>query len=136
MMFDSIHCKMSLPEGTPEYFKENPYFQTYDLGCWMGDYVITEEGRLQMQNSLVSNVLMENHEDVTPITISYKRKRIEMYATNLRGGAFRDGKYVNFTDGGVDCIEITLIVQIRSGKVSSIKEKSRFVKPAIDYKLF
>lgn len=137
-MLDSIHCKMPLPDESPIFIKENPFFQTYDLGRGMGDYVITEDGQLQMQSNIMSHILMEalgqSHEDMKPYPLNYKRKRIEMHASNLRGAGPRNGQYVYFTEGGEDYIDITFVVQIRSGKVSSIKEKSRSVKPALDYK--
>lgn len=139
-LIDSIHCKMPLPEGSPDFIKKNPFFQTYDLGRAMGDYVITEDGQLQMQNCLVGHILLEalgmGQEDMKPLPINYKRKKIEIYASNLRAAGPRDGGYAYFTENGDDYISITFVVQIRNGKVSSIKEKHRSVQPALDYKLF
>lgn len=57
-----------------------------------------------------------------------------MWASNLRGGApgkgKKKGQYITYTENGEDCISITYVVQIRNGRVSSIKEKWREVKPA------
>lgn len=138
-LIDSIRCEMPLPEGAPDYFVRNPYFQTYDLGRGMGDYVITKDRVLQVENTIMASILMEAigvEQQPLAIPLNYKRKRLEMYGSNLRAAGPRNGTYVHFTENGDDYVEITFVVQIRNGKVSSIKEKHRSVKPALDYKLF
>ena len=138
-LFDTILCEMALPDPVPEFLKREPIFQTYDLGKGMGEYVITKDGRLRMREtaeikSLKSWFGAKNYEKL--IARNYSRKRIEMYGSNLRGGAPRDGKYVYFTEDGSDYVGITYVVQIRDGVVSSIKEKSRTVTPARPMKEF
>lgn len=139
MMHDDVHCKMSLPEDAPACIKESPFFQTYDLGKGMGRWVITEEGELQCEGNLEFYILGEAcgfEGDMPAVAVKYKRKRIELFGSNLRGGGPRGKKYVWFTDDGSDYISITYVVQIRNGKVSSIKEKSRSVQPALPYAEF
>lgn len=134
--FDTIVCKMKLPEDAPDFVKKNPVFQTYDLGCRMDDYIITEEGELVVRPLALQILSKSFGKQLLDLLapVNYKRKRIEMYTTNLRGGSpTKDGKYVYYTDGGVDLVDITYVVQIRSGKVSSIKEKFRKVRPAVDW---
>jgi hypothetical protein len=135
-LFDTVHCKKALPADAPEFLKKSPFFQTYDLGRGMGEYTITEDGVLQVESNMMSWILEEalkvDHKPLA-IPLTYRRKRIEMYASNLRGGAPRGGKYVYFTDDGSDYISVTYVVQIRNGKVSSIKEKSRSAQPARPY---
>jgi hypothetical protein len=133
--YDEIHCKMKLPEDSPEYFKENPFFQTHDLEGIMAEYTITEEGEITLDNwfmkSILVDVLQIPKENIKPEKLYWKRKKIQMYSSNCCGGGNINGKYVMFTKDGSDCIEISYVVQIRNGKVSSIKESSRSVRPAI-----
>ena len=133
-LIDSIHCKMKLPDNAPNFLKKSPFFQTSDLGKSCSDYVITEEGEVQISNSIMGNFLCEalgvDSKELPPVKVSWKRKKIEMYASNCAGGAPRNGEYVWFTHDGSDYIGITYVVQIRNGKVSSIKEKYREVKAA------
>lgn len=138
MMFDEIYCKIKLPEDAPDFVKRIPCFQTYDLGKGMGQYTITEDGELQLDSTTLTFMLAEamgapEGFQPKPMKISYKRKRIEMYTSNIRGGAPSKDGYVYYTDDGSDYIEITYIVQIRNSKVSSIKEKIRTAKPAQKY---
>jgi hypothetical protein len=122
---------MPLPDDAPKFVKDCPAFQTYDLGKGMGSWTITEDGGLQCDQTLIGGLLEQEFSvKIPPCPISYKRKRIEMTASNLRGAGPRKGKYVYFTEDGSDLIEITYIVQIRNGKVSSIKEKLRTQRPA------
>ena len=132
-LLDDIYCKMPLPEDAPEFLKKCPAFQTYDLGRGMGEYIITEDGQLMMERHMLTGILMEAFgatEDPPPMPVNYKRKRIEMHGSNIRGGGHRNGEYVWYTNDGSDYIEITYVVQIRNGKVSSIKEKNRTTQPA------
>ena len=43
-LFDDVRCEMPLPDGYDPDRKRT--FQTKDLGCDMGDYRITGDGRL------------------------------------------------------------------------------------------
>lgn len=131
---DSIHCKMPLPEA-PEHVKRCPVFQTSDLGNNLGEYTITEDGKLVLNNCAMGRLLMQslgapNDYEPQPILVEYVRKRIEMFASNMLGSATREGKRIVYTDDGSDRIDITYVVQIRNSKVSSIKEKCRTVTPA------
>lgn len=134
-LFDEIHCKKKLPDDAPEFVKKCPAFQTYDLGKGMGQYAITEDGQLVLESNMMTNILREVFKsEPKPILVKYVRKKIEMYATNLRGGApgkgKRKGQYISYTENGEDCMTIVYVVQIRKGRVSSIKEKWREVKAA------
>ncbi len=131
-LFDTICCKKQLPDNAPDFVKECPVFQTYDLGRGMGEYTITEDGRLLMDSNLTTWMIREalGCKEFPPVPLEYKRKRIEMRADNLRGGAPRGKRYVYFTDDGGDYTEVVYVVQIRDGKVSSIKEKFRQCQPA------
>ena len=134
-LFDTIHCKRALPDDAPEFVKKSPVFQTYDLGRGCGDWTITEEGELRADRNIATEIFAEAlNVCIPPVMVRYKRKRIEMYATNLRGGGPRGKKYVFFTENGEDCISITYVVQIRNGKVSSIREKWRQAQPALPLK--
>ncbi len=126
-LFDDIYCKMPLPDDAPQFVKDCPVFQTYDLGRCMGQYIITEDGRLRYADDLTCQLPEHLREAMQP---KYKRKRIRMHATNLRAGGPRKGEYVWFTTNGEDLIDIDYIVQIRDNKVSSIKETNRRVRPA------
>lgn len=137
---DYIHCKMALPADTPECIKKSPFFQTSDLGNAGSDFVITEDGELQIEHSIMANILCEaleiDPEAIPPTPIFWKRKKITMYASNCRGGGPRDGKYVWFTDDGSDYVRATMVVQIRSGKVSSIKMTHCSSEPALPFSEF
>lgn len=130
-LFDSIHCKMPLPDDAPEHVKACPVFQTYDLGRGMNDYVIDEDGRLFLESGLMSELITTLTGKTTPfLPIEYDRKRIEMSACNGRGGRPTKNGYEVFTEDGSDRVEIGYVVQIRNGVVSSITEKYRSSKPA------
>lgn len=136
---DYIECKMALPADTPDCIKKSPFFQTSDLGGQGNEYQITEDGLFQITSSIIGNFLMEAMgvtEQPPPTTITWKRKKITMYASNCRGGGPRNGEYVWYTKDGSDYVSITMVVQIRNGKVSSIKEKGRSVKPARPFSEF
>lgn len=127
---------MELPENAPEYLKRCPFFQTYDLGKGMNEYILSEDRELllNVKHSMIYGMLKEVFgapENPIPTKIFHKRKKIIMSATNCRGGGPRNGKYVYYTDDGSDIVDINYVVQIRDGKVSSIKEESRNVKPAL-----
>ena len=124
---------MPLPEDAPDFLKKCPCFQTSDLGKAGNSYTISKDGQFLMTDCLLSGILLDAFgikDPPPPMPIVWKRKKIHLYASNLRGGSPRDGKYVYFTENGEDYISINYVVQIRSGKVSSIKEQSRDVKPA------
>jgi len=140
-LVDTVLCEYPLPDDTPEHIKKNPVFQTHDLGEGMGEYVLTKDGKLLFKNDICSSILCQafgkNIEDIEPFTLEYKRKKIELFGSNIRGGrpATKEEKengetYVFLTDDGSDLIEITYVVQIRNGKISSIKEKHRKTTPA------
>ena len=124
-LFDEVHCRYPLPDDAPEFVRRFRAFQTYDLGRGMGEYTITEEG--QLCASLNS---------WRPGPIYYKRKRLELYASNLRGGKPTPSGFQYYTENGEDYVSIVYVVQIRDGKVSSIKEKWRRVLPARPMKEF
>lgn len=131
---DEIHCKMSLPADAPEFLKDAPFFQTSDLGKSGNEYQITKDGEFQITRTILGDIVcqaLEITEPPPPTTIEWKRKKIEMYASNLRAGGPRDGQYTYFTEDGSDYISICYVVQIRNGKVSSIKEKFREAKSAL-----
>ena len=85
----------------------------------VGQYILTEDGRLTLP--------FRDHETVH---LNYKRKKITMWAANLRGAKPWCGEYVHYTEDGSDSIRLTYVVQIRNGRVSSIKETHRDVRPA------
>jgi hypothetical protein len=134
-LFDDIYCKKKLPDDAPEFVKKCPSFQTYDLGGGMGQYTITEDGQLMLESNMMREIFKS---EPKPVPVKYVRKKIEMHATNLRAGApgkgKKKGQYIYYTENGEDYISIVYVVQIRNGKVSSIKEKWREVKPASPYK--
>jgi len=117
---------MELPGDVPYFLKECPCFQTYDLGKGMSDYELDKDGKLWITRTMLGGALgiVEN-----PTLVTYKRKRIELHSSNLRGGKPSRRGYILFTDNGEDCIDITYVVNIRNGK-TTIKEKWRDVKPA------
>jgi hypothetical protein len=133
-LFDEILCKRKLPDDAPDFVKKCPVFQTYDLGKGMGQFTITESGELICESTMISGMLENIGFKFHPVPIKYVRKKIEMHASNLRGGApgrgKNKGRYINYTENGEDYISIVYVVQIRNGRVSSIKEKWRDVKPA------
>ena len=131
-LFDEIYCEYELPGEVPEFIKKCPSFQTKDLGEGMGQYIITKEGELFLDLSCY-NIPGIPEFFLTNKKIGYSRKKIEMYGSNIRAAGPRDGKYVWYTDDGSDYISITYIVQIRKGKVTSIKETHRTVEPAEKY---
>ena len=137
-LFDEIHCKMPLPGDPPDFVLARPLFQTYDLGRGMGDYTITGDGRLLMDGSMATHLLEQVLQtgDITPLCLGYKRKRIEMHADNVRGGRHVAGQYRWFTEGGVPAVHISYVVQVRNGRVSSIKEKWRKEEPALPFAEF
>lgn len=133
-LFDEIRCDMPLPGDVPDFLKKRPDFQTYDLGKGMNEYVITETGQIHLVRTAVIGALLglswceDFQEEPTPIM--WKRKKIHMYASNIRGGSPSENGWISYTADGSDCIDIGYDVQIRNGKVSSIKEVHRIVKPA------
>ena len=100
----------------------------------MGDFTITENGEVTIDHSIMGDFLAEavgvSRDLLKPMRITWKRKKITMYASNLCGAGPRNGKYIYYTKDGSDYISITYVVQIRNGKVSSIKEQSRHSQPA------
>jgi hypothetical protein len=140
-LFDTVLIKMPLPDDAPEFVKKCPVFQTYDLGRGMGEYFIDEDGKLWYEANDYTYILCEafgvEPKDVKPILCNYKRKKLELDASNIRGGR-RDpetNSYVMLTENGEDACSIVYTVQIRNGKVSSIKEKHRKVEPAKKFDL-
>ena len=134
-LFDTVKILCPLPENTPEFIKKCPVFQTSDLGEGMGNYIVTKEGKLCFHSDPISMILCKalgtQLEDIKPVEVVYKRKKIELYSTNIIGG--KPGKnddYIWLTNNGEDAITISYILQIRNGKVSSIKEKNRSIKSA------
>jgi hypothetical protein len=143
-LVDTVFCEYPLPDNAPEHIKKCPVFQTHDLGEGMGEYILTKDGKLLFKNDICSSLLCKafgkNVEDIEPFALEYKRKKIELFGSNIRGGRPATKKekengetYVYLTDDGSDLIEITYVVQIRNSKVSSIKEKYRKVSPAKKY---
>lgn len=134
--FDSIYCEMELPGSPPNYLKKCPSFQTCDLGKAMNEYIISKDGELllDVSSSFIYAILKEvlkDQKEPEPSKVFYKRKKITMYASNCVGGGPRNGEYVYYTEDGSDIIDVDYVVQIRNGIVSSIKEISRRVKPAL-----
>jgi len=137
-LFDEIECKMPLPGDVPEFLKKFPLFQTHDLGQGMNEYEISEQGEIFLVHSALFGLIagafgkssedIRNYESKTPMI--WKRKKIHMHASNIRGGSPSKDGYVYYTDDGSDYISINYVVQIRDGKVSSIKETGRSVQPA------
>lgn len=132
-LFDTVLCKAKLPDDAPSFLKDCPSFQTYDLGGTMADYEITADGTLILVSTVLSGMLAAafGGKKVVPVPVNYRRKRIELHASNLCGGAPSKEGYVKFTQDGEDAMDITYVVQIRDGKVSSIKEKWRRVDAAM-----
>lgn len=133
-LFDEVTVLCELPENAPEFVRKCPVFQTYDLGRGANEYEITEDREFVMTGSAVGLMLATafGAGDVkfkTPVP--FKRKRLELYTTNGCGGRRVGKTYMNFTKNGEPYVAITYVVQIRSGFVSSIKEKSRVEKPAL-----
>lgn len=145
-LLDEVYCEMPLPDDAPEFLKKCPAFQTYDLGRGMGNFTITKDGILQLTPGTFDlswcfeitgvkpiEIPPDKITPIKPIPMNYKRKRLEIHATNLRAAGPQGDKYVYYTDDGSDCIDISYIVQIRNGRVSSIKENGRDTKPALLY---
>lgn len=131
-MFDNvvIHNKL-LPNDAPQFLHRCPVFQTYDLGRGMRDFTIGPDGVLMMDGpGLISFVFDALGVRFDPIPVKYVRKRLEIHATNLRGSKGPPNKRITYTDNGEDMVDISYVVQIRNGKVSSIKELNRTVKKA------
>lgn len=146
-MFDTVEVRCELPTNAPEFVVRSPVFQTYDLGRGMNDYAITKDKRLVITRSCIEAILMKAFKTpkdvaeqikkhVTPLT--YRRKRLELYASNLRGGKpmGKKKKWQVFTANGEQMVEVTYVVQIRDGLVSSIKEKHRRVEDALPMSKF
>jgi hypothetical protein len=83
----------------------DPYFQTYSLGCRYNDFEITKDGELIMVDCAISEIMKDCGLFYTPKKIPYVRKRIVMFQIDDHG---KPASY---------------IVQIRRGKVSSIKKQ-------------
>lgn len=135
-LFDTVVVECDLPKDAPKWLKDNPVFQTYDLGRMMGDYAITQDRELVVRGScidqIVRDMLQVPESCVTSVPIKYKRKKIELSTSNLRG--LKNG--VSYTDGGDDAINITYRVWIYDGKVGPIREVSRIEKPALPMSKF
>lgn len=137
-LFDEIECKMSLPGDVPEFLKNLPLFQTYDLGQGMNEYEISEQGEIFLTHSalfgLIAGAFDKDPEEARACEkktkMTWKRKKIHMHASNIRGGSPSKDGYVYYTDDGSDCISINYVVQVRDGNVSSIKETGRSAQPA------
>lgn len=131
-LFDTVTCHYSLPGDVPNFLKECPVFQTYDLGRGMGEYVLDSEGRLWISNTMLGGLLTQAlgvNKGVDATLVPYKRKRMELYASNLRGGSPSPNGYIHYTEDGSDYVQITYVVNIRDGK-TRIKELSRSSEPA------
>lgn len=135
-LFDEIVCKMPLPDDAPAFVKKYRSFQTCDLGRGMGQYTIDEDRQLYCEFTVSARILKQalGIDKLPRVSMFYRRKRIEMAATNMVGGGPVKGNCVPRTKDGSDCINIVYVVQIRDGKVSSIKEKHRSCEPALPAK--
>ncbi len=130
-LFDEVEVKMPLPGDVPDFLKGRQLFQTYDLGKGMGEYEISEDGKVCILStpawSILSGVLELK---MQPMPLFWKRKKIRLHTSNIAGGSPSKDGWITYTKDGSDCVEINYVVQIRDGKVSSIKETNRVVKPA------
>lgn len=121
-LFDTVVVECDLPKDAPKWLKDSPVFQTYDLGRMMGDYAITQDRELVVRGScidqIVRDMLQVPESCITSVPIKYKRKKIELFTSNLRG--LKGG--VPYTDGGHDAVDITYRIWIYDGKVGPIKQ--------------
>lgn len=128
-LFDEVEVLMPLPGNVPEFIRKSPYFQTYDLGKNMCEYTISENGELFMEHSCMDFIFQGIMGEFKPTKIEYKRKKIVLYTSNIKGGKPVDGGYLLETCDGMPCLNIHYTVQIRDSRVSSIKETHRFERP-------
>lgn len=130
-LFDTVTIECELPPTAPNWLKRCPVFQTSDLGQAMGDYTITKDRSFLMVNSIIGSILSQACDiTIKALPIRYKRKRLSLYATNLRGGRPVGKEYCHFTDNGDPYVWITYTVWIYNGKAGPIRETSRCEKPA------
>jgi hypothetical protein len=130
-LFDEVEVKMPLPGDVPEFLKKAPLFQTYDLGKSMGNYEITKDGEVHMLGTPAWDMISEFLKiEMRPMPLFWKRKKIHLHASNISGGSPSKDGWITYTRDGSDCIDVNYVVQIRNGKVSSIKELSRTVRSA------
>ena len=123
-LFDDVEVHPSrLPLGIPAWLLKCPVFQTYDLGRGMGHYKIDDDGCLYHVHVVFAGGVQK---------IPYKRKRIELYASNLRGGRpdpSGKGPYQYLTENGEDYEDVTLIAEFRYA-VLKIRTKHINSQPA------
>lgn len=134
-LFDEVTVHPSLlPDDAPEHVKRCPVFQTYDLGRGMGDYEITADRKVICGSTARLLKLMPD----SNITAEqkWKRKRIELYASNLRGGRMVGKKYRSFTDDGEPVVAVTYVVWIRNGRAGKVMEVRRDEEPALPMSKF
>jgi len=132
---DTVTVECELPDDAPQWLKDTPVFQTRDLGDTMSDYRITKDRELVLDRTpvgcIVRRALGVDEKAVRSTPVQYANKRIELYATNIRGGKRRKSVYCYFTEHGEPACNITYRVWIRKGKAGPIREKSRSLCAAL-----
>jgi hypothetical protein len=87
-LFDEVYCKMPLPDDAPAFVEKYRVFQTYDLGQGMGQWTIDEDRQLYCESTISADILKQalGIDKLPRVSVFYRRKRIEMAATNIVGG--------------------------------------------------
>lgn len=136
--FDTVCIECDLPPSAPDWLKDCPVFQTYDLGGMMGDYSITKDRKLVIVDTCIGETLREalGVAKQPPIPVKYKRKKLLLYASNIRGGRKVGKEYRQFTEDGSPCVSLHYRVWIYNGKAGPIREVSRVEKPALPMSKF
>ena len=127
-LFDTVTIECDLPDTAPDWLKRCPVFQTNDLGGMMADYAITKDRQLVIEDTCIGPIIREAlgiTEQPQCVPVKYKRKRLELFATNIRGGRKVGNTYCHFTENGEQYVNILYVVWIRDGIAGPIREKSR-----------
>lgn len=125
--FSTVTVECDLPDTAPEWLKAYPVFQTYDLGGY-GEYAITKDRQLVIVDTIVGSMLREalSITDMPPRQpIQYKRKKIQLYASNIRAGRKVGRVYRSFTEDGSPSVKLIYTVWIYDGKVGKMRETMR-----------
>ena len=130
-MFDEITCEYPLPGTPPEFVKESGFlFQTKDLDCTLGHYIITKTGELIDSDPAFDNLGVE----IEPNIIKDYFGCIEFYTSNIHGGGPTKEGYKQFTKNGEDAESVRYKAIFSYGKLVEIIEGKRTKVPALPIK--
>src|SRR5688500_1170508 len=102
-MYDEIRCKAPLPGNAATFVTPDHWFQTKDLECALGNYEITEDGKLIHVSRMLDQQAVDS-------TISHHGD-INFYTANWR--AFADG--VTYTQNGEDFEHVEYCARFTNG---------------------